>query len=62
MSKDIVGYPAGGVASPEWIDFLLQYYVPTIGFYSKTANVTNRELDKALRVTDAFEKLLDAAG
>ena len=48
--------------SPEWIDFLLQYYVPTIGFYSKTADVTNRQLDKALRVTDAVEKLLDAAG
>ena len=62
MSKDIVGYPAAGVASPEWIDFLLQYYVPTIGFYSKTADVTNRQLDKALRVTDAVEKLLDAAG
>lgn len=62
MSKDIVGYPAAGVESPEWIDFLLQYYVPTIGFYSKTADVTNRQLDKALRVTDAFEKLLDAAG
>ncbi len=62
MSKDIVGYPAAGVKSPEWIDFLLQYYVPTIGFYSKTADVTNRQLDKALRVTDAVEKLLDAAG
>jgi len=62
MSKDIVGYPAGGVESPEWIDFLLQYYVPTIGFYSKTADVTNRHLDKALSVSDAFEKLLDAAG
>ena len=62
MSKDIVGYPAGGVESPEWIDFLLQYYVPTIGFYSKTAEVTNRQVDKALRVTDAVEKLLDAAG
>ena len=62
MSRDIVGYPAGGVESPEWIDFLLQYYVPTIGFYSKTADVTNRQLDKALRVTDAVESLLDAAG
>jgi hypothetical protein len=62
MSKDIVGYPASGVQSPEWVDFLLQYYVPTIGFYSKTADVTNRHLDKALSVSDAFEKLLDAAG
>jgi hypothetical protein len=62
MSKDIVGYPASGVQSPEWVDFLLQYYVPTIGFYSKTADVTNRRLDKALSVSDAFEKLLDAAG
>jgi hypothetical protein len=50
------------VQSPDWIDFLLQYYVPTIGFYSKTASVTNRQLDKALRVTDAFEKLLDSVG
>ena len=62
MSKDIVGYPAPGVESPEWIDFLLQYYVPTIGFYSKTADVTNRQLDKSLRVAEAVEKLLDAAG
>jgi hypothetical protein len=62
MSKDIVGFPASGVQSPEWIDFLLQYYVPTIGFYSRTADVTNRQLDKALRVNDAVDKLLDAAG
>jgi hypothetical protein len=62
MSKELVGYPASGVQSPEWIDFLLQYYVPTIGFFSTTAEVTNRQIAKALRVNGAVEQLLDAAG
>jgi hypothetical protein len=60
LFHEVADYP--GIRSPQIKDFIARHQVSAMAFYSAYPDATVRDIWKAMKIKNAFEALLDAAG